>query len=180
VLTSRRVDLIEEGLDVAFRIGALPDSSLVATKVADARLAFVAAPAYLRRRGRPRAPADLAGHDCVALVPEGTAPRWAFADGDGVRWLPIQPRLQLNHLGLALQAALSGLGIANLPLFACAEALRAGTLRAVLQEHAAAFGGIYVVHVSRRVTPARVRRFVELAAARLRGHPALAMTLPAR
>jgi len=169
-LTSRAVDLIEEGFDVAFRVGAAPDPSLVATRVADATLAFVASPGYAKARGLPRTPADLAKHDCIGLVPEGAAPRWAFRDGDGVKWVPIAPRVRVNHLGLARHAALEGLGIANLPYFACRADVDRGALRLVLKSAMAPFGSIYVVVPPRRLMTPRTRAFRELAVASLRGH----------
>lgn len=170
VLTSRLVELAEERFDVAFRIGALADSSLVATRVADARLAFCAAPSYLRRRGRPRHPEELVEHDTIALAPEGRPAEWAFAIGSAVRWVPLQPRMRVKHLGLAKRAALRGLGVANLPLFACAEDLAHGALRLVLTEYNVPFGGIYVVHLSKRLVLPRVRRFVEFAVHKLRAN----------
>jgi DNA-binding transcriptional LysR family regulator len=163
VLTSRYVELVEEGFDLAFRVGLPGDASLVATRVADATLVFVASPGYVSTRGAPRKPEDLAAHDCIALAPEGGPPRWAFPEGTGVRWVPVSPRIRVNHLGLAREAALQGLGITNLPYFACARALERGELVQVLAEHTVAFGGIHLVHPSRRLATARVRAFRELA-----------------
>jgi len=169
VLTSRYVDLIEEGFDVAFRVGTPGDTSLVATKVADAALVFVASPKYLRKRGTPRAAADLAEHDSIALAPEGAPPRWMFRDG----WSPITPRVRVNHLGLARTAALEHLGIANLPYFACSDDVRKGALRIVLREITVPFGAIYVVHPTRRLITPRTRAFREIALAQLRERPEL-------
>ena len=163
VLTSRTVDLVEEGFDVAFRVGATPDGSLVATRVADATMVLVASPSYLASRRAPRSPEDLARHDCVALAPEGGAARWAFRDGDAIRWSPITPRLRVNHLGLAREAAREGIGIANLPYFACAELVARGELRVVLADRAAPFGAIHVVSPVRGFVTPRVRAFRELA-----------------
>lgn len=175
VLTSRFVDLVEEGFDLAVRIGRTGDDSLIANRIADATLAFVAAPVYLKKRGTPATPEALAGHDCVALAPEGGAVRWAFRDGaaTAIRWLPLEPRIRVNHLALARDAALAGLGIANLPSFACAAAIARGTLRPVLADHVAAFGAISVVHPSRRLVTPRVRVFRDLLVEHLRARPEL-------
>lgn len=188
VLTSRTVDLVDEGFDVAFRIGAPPEGSLVATRIADAAMVFVASPAYLARHRRaPRAPEDLAAHDCIALAPEGGAARWAFraeargtaavgkrrAGGVDVRWVAIAPRVRVNHLGLAREAAKSGLGIANLPAFAAAEAIARGELVEVLGDRAAPFGGIFVVSPTRRFVTPRLRAFRELAVRDLGARPEL-------
>jgi DNA-binding transcriptional LysR family regulator len=174
VLTNRLVELVEEGFDLAFRVGMPPaDGSLVATRVADASLVFVASPGYVSARGAPRKPEHLATHDCIALAPEGGPARWAFQEGAEVRWVPMSPRIRVNHLGLARQAALQGLGITNLPYFACARELEHGELVQLLAGHTVAFGGIYLVHPSRRLTTARVRAFRELALAHLRGRAEL-------
>lgn len=161
-LTSRQVNLVEEGFDIAFRVGAPGDGSLVATKVADAEMVLVASPKYLRARGTPRKPEDLARHDCIALAPEGAPARWAF----GERWLAIAPRIRVNHLGLAHRAALAGLGIANVPSFAARDAIERGKLRPLFSP--TAFGGIFVVHASRKLTLARTRAFRDVALVELR------------
>lgn len=173
VLTSRYVELVEEGFDLAFRVGTPGDASLVATRVADATLVFVASPGYVSARGAPGTPEELAAHECIALVPEGGPARWAFQEGSGVRWVPVSPRIRVNHLGLAREAALQGLGITNLPYFACARALEREELVQLLADHTVAFGGIYLVHPSRRLGTARVRAFRELALEYLRKRPEL-------
>ena len=167
--TSRFVDLVEEGFDVAFRVGALPDSALIAHRIAPARLVYVASPAYLARRGRPRSPEDVGRHACIALAPEGTQARWAFREreGDEVRWVRIEPRLRANGLAVARAAAIDGLGIANLPEFACASALASRELVRLWESRTASFGSINLVHPSKRLVPARVRAFVDLAVAEL-------------
>ena len=163
MLTSRVVDLVEEGFDVTFRVGALPDSSLIAHRIAPARMLYVASQAYLRRRGRPRSPDELAAHQCIALAPEGSLARWAFREGETVRWVRIQPRLRVNGLALARSAALDGLGITNLPHFACAREIAKGKLVTLFEGLGASFGGIHLVHPSKRLVPARVRSFVTIA-----------------
>jgi DNA-binding transcriptional LysR family regulator len=156
-LTSRQVNLVDEGFDVAFRVGSPGDPSLVATKIADAELVFVASPGYLRLRGTPKSPRELSRHDCIALAPEGAPVRWAFGD----KWVSISPRIRVNHLGLALAAARAGLGIANIPSFALTDKLRVIFSPAV-------FGGIYLVHASRKLTVARTRAFRDIALRELR------------
>jgi DNA-binding transcriptional LysR family regulator len=168
VLTNRAVDLIDEGFDVAFRVGAPGDPTLIATRIAEATVVLVASPRYLKARGRPRRPEDLADHTCVALTPEGLPARWAFRDGAGTRWLPIAPRIRVNHLALAREAARAGLGIANLPYFTCSAEVARGTLRLVLADQVAAFGAIHLLHPARRLVTPRVRAFRDLALTRLR------------
>ena len=176
VLTSRAVDLIEEGFDIAFRIGAAAPPSMVAIRVADALLVYVVSKKYAEKRGVPKSPEDLASHDCIALVPEGGTPRWAFRDGERLAWLPVQPRIRVNHLGLAKEAALEGLGVANVPYFACRDDIAGGRLRLVLRESTVPFGSIFVVHPPRRLVTPRVRAFRDLALAELRARPELTVS----
>jgi DNA-binding transcriptional LysR family regulator len=161
-LTNRQVNLIEEGFDVAFRVGSPGDPSLAATRIADAELLLVASPKYIKKRGLPKKPEDLARHQLIALAPEGTPARWSFEGG----WLPIAPRIRVNSMKLARDAALDGFGITNLPSFACAEHIRKKQLRVVLD--ASSFGGIFLVTASRKLLVARTRAFRELALSALR------------
>jgi DNA-binding transcriptional LysR family regulator len=171
MLTSRFVDLIEEGFDVAFRVGEPDDASMVATRIVDAKLVFVAAPGYVAERGRPASVEALADHDLIALAPEGRSARWAFRatsrDATALRWVPISPTIRVNHLGLAKHAALEGLGIANLPYFACGAELAAGRLLQVLERETVPFGGVYLVHPPRRLVTARTLAFRAIALGRL-------------
>ncbi|MCA9710661.1 MAG: substrate binding domain-containing protein, partial [Myxococcales bacterium] len=164
VLTNRLVDLVDEGFDLAFRVGRLEDSSLVARRLGPARLLCCAAPAYLDRRGAPADPDALAQHDCIELTPRQGPSRWPFHDpAGGVRAVAVSGRIQVNSLPMARQIARAGLGIANLPAFACEADLAAGTLRTVLDAWTIDVGGVYVVYPPQRYLAARVRRFVDLA-----------------
>jgi DNA-binding transcriptional LysR family regulator len=170
VLTSRHVDLVEEGFDVAFRIGRPADSSLIGTRLGGAKLLYCAAPAYLAVAGAPQHPEDLRAHECIELAPSPGPIRWPFSLRPGeMTLLPVTGRLQVSSLQLALTAARDGLGIANLPAFACAEDLASGRLRTVLDPFVADLGGVWLVTPPHRWLAARVRRFVDLAVQRFRG-----------
>ena len=125
-LNDRRVDLIEEGWDLAVRIGPLADSNLIARPLAPCRLALCAAPAYLARHGLPRGPADLGRHNCLGytLAAEG---HWTF-DGTPV---PVTGTLRASNGAALVAAAIEGLGLIYQPTFLVADALRAGTLVAL-------------------------------------------------
>lgn len=168
MLTQRKIDLVEEGFDVAFRVGREPDSALVATRLGPASVRYCASPAYLAARGTPRTIDALAAHECVALAPEGTPARWLFVVDGAPRWVPVAGRLRVNHLPTAKRVALSGGGIVNLPTFAVVAELAEGTLRSVLDAHVAPFGDVSLVYAERRLLAPRVRRFVDLAVARFR------------
>ncbi len=163
-LTSRKVDLLEEGFDVAFRVGPPPDVTyLAATRLGPARLCTVATPAYLDERGRPTSPADLAGHDCIALVPGEGPAIWPLVVDGRLRMFPVSPRLRVNGLAMARNAALAGLGLAHLPQFAVTEALGDGRLERVLETVSPEVGGVNVVYPHSRLLAPKVSEFVALA-----------------
>jgi DNA-binding transcriptional LysR family regulator len=162
VLTRRRVDMVEEGFDVAFRVGKVDDPALTATRLGPARVRYCASPAYLARRGPPRRPEDLRAHECILVVSDGAPVRWPFRDAKGETLWPVSGRLRFNSFAMARQAALGGLGIAIFPEFACAEDVRRKRLVAVLDAVAAEAGAVWLLHPAQRYLAARVRTFVEL------------------
>jgi DNA-binding transcriptional LysR family regulator len=167
VLTRRRVDMVEEGFDVAFRVGKVDEPGLTATRLGPARVRYCASAAYLARRGTPRRPEELREHECILVVSDGAPVRWPFLDAKGESLLPVSGRLRLNSFAMAREAALGGLGIAIFPEFACVEDLRRKRLVAVLDEYAAEAGSVWLLHPAQRYLAARVRTFVELALERL-------------
>jgi DNA-binding transcriptional LysR family regulator len=166
------VDLVASGLDLALRIGTLDDSSLVARRLAVDRRVLCASPDYLRRRGTPESPGDLAKHDGLVLR-GGPGPHatWRLSDGaGGYVAVRVRGRFETN-LGEALRdAALAGLGIAQHSTWHVCDDLRAGRLSIVLPQHPPQEGGIHAVTRERR-KPARVRAFIDFLAARFGGAP---------
>jgi len=165
-LTDAVVDLIDGGLDLAVRIGELPDSRLVSRRLADNRRVVCAAPAYLRRRGRPRTPADLREHDCLLLSRQAEASvEWSFEE-DGAA-VSIQPHARLlSDNGEQVHAwALAGRGLQRRSIWDVADDLAAGRLVEVLARHASRAAPIHAVYPSRRFLPAKTRLFVDLLAA---------------
>ncbi len=165
--TDRRVDLVEEGFDVAVRAGPLGDSSLIARGLGTIRRVLVAAPAYLRRRGRPRTPADLTRHGCLAFAADGAGGAWELRDGDRVEEVRVAPRLAVNDFELMRTAVLAGLGIAWMPAFLCADDLRAKRLERVLPGWASAEAPLHVVYPTARHLTPKVAAFVALLRKRL-------------
>lgn len=162
-LNDRFVDLIEEGFDVAIRIGTLADSSLIARTLAPCRMILCAAPSYLERRGIPRHPDDLADHDCLAYTLSAHPAEWPFAGPGGeqrVVRLGASPLSANNGEALALAAA-AGLGIVLSPSFMAAPFLRDGRLVAIPWDWRRADLGIHAVYPSGRHVPAKVRRFID-------------------
>jgi len=167
----RVVDLVEAGFDVAVRIAELPDSSLIARRLAPARHVVCAAPAYLERVGEPRAPADLAGHNCLTYAYSRQGPEWPFDGPDGPESVPVGGNLQVNHGDGLRAAAVAGLGVALLPTFIVGDDLRAGRLKPLLPNYRTRELSIYAVYPERRHLPAKVRAFVDFLVATFAGQP---------
>jgi DNA-binding transcriptional LysR family regulator len=171
-LNDRRVNLVEEGFDMAVRIGRLPDSSLVARRLAPVRMVAVASPDYLRRHGEPRAPEELAGHQGLIYANEPDGQTWPFQDGRGnTRKGRVSARLRANNGDVLLSAAIGGLGIVIAPTFLAYRAIAAGEVRPILTEFAPVSSAAYAVFPSNRYVPARVRAFADALAARFGDTP---------
>lgn len=168
-LLDRTTNLIEEGIDLAIRIGALPDSSLVATRIGAVRRVVCASPAYLAARGEPRTPADLHDHELIemaGMAAFGSA--WAFLENGRETALRVTPRLAVNQADVAIAAALAGRGITRLLSYQVAEHLRDGRLVAILADAELPPLPVSILRPSARPYSAKVRAFVDFAAARLR------------
>lgn len=176
VLTRRKVDILEEGFDIAFRIGEVDDASLAGFRLGPARVRYCASPSYLARRGAPKTPAELERHDCLVVSSDGAPSRWPFASKNGLSMIAISGRLTLTSFSMARAAALAGLGIAIFPEFACAADVREKRLVPLLDAHCAEVGGVWLLHAARRFLPARGRAFVELARERFGRAPWLSET----
>ena len=159
-LSDRTVDVVGEGFDMAVRIGVLPDSTLIAQKLVDVNLVACCSPAYLRRRGRPAAPADLARHSCL-LYGHGGVVTWEFAVDGAVKSFEVLGPLRANNGELIRDAAVAGLGIVRLPDFIVADALRSGRLVTVLDEFLPSPTGVYAVYPQHRQSSLTIRAFVD-------------------
>jgi DNA-binding transcriptional LysR family regulator len=167
VLADRNLDLIEEGLHLAVRIGALPNSRLVARKVGEVRRVLVAAPAYLARRGEPKRPADLAGHDTIASIAAGQTMLWRFAGNSRYSTVTVTPRLIVNEIEAALIAARSGRGIARALSYQVAPDIEAGTLLRLMRDWEPPAMPVQLVVPGGQHLQPKVRAFLDHAAARL-------------
>lgn len=169
----RVVNVVEEGVDVAVRIGELPDSSLQALRVGRVRRVLVAAPAYLQARGVPQRPEELAGHTLVSASGVSPVSEWRFSDAGKPLLQRLQPRMRTTSNDSALAAVLAGLGITRLLSYQVADQVRSGALQVVLQDFEPAALPVHVVHHEGRRATQKVRGFVDLAVQRLRADPAL-------
>ncbi len=168
LLLDRIANLVEEGIDVAVRIGDLPDSSLAARRIGAVRRVLVASPDYLARRGRPDAPADLKLHSIIAFTGLMANREWRFLR-DGIPGsVSFMPRLEINDALAAIAAAEAGDGITVALSYMVADRIEQGRLQLVLEEFAAPAVPVHLVYPSSRVVAPKVRAFVDFAAPRLR------------
>lgn len=173
LFVDRVVNLVEEGVDVAVRIGELPSSTLRAQQVGSVRRIVCASPEYLARHGVPATPDELRQHRIVAAGASLGSTEWRFAAGDASVAVALQPSLVTTNNGEALDAAVAGWGLTRVLSYQAAAALAAGRLRIVLAEFEPAPLPIHVVHGEGRRASAKLRAFVDRAVRELREHPAL-------
>lgn len=164
VLNDRNLDLIEEGIDVAVRIGPLADSTLLAKQVGEVRRILVAAPEYLANRGTPRKPSDLAAHDTIS----GTAPsepsEWRFGPPKRTTVVRLSSRLLVNEVEARLVAVRAGQGIARVLSYQVSEELESGSLVRLLPGFEPPAFPIHLVTSSRSPQPPKIRAFLDFAA----------------
>jgi DNA-binding transcriptional LysR family regulator len=160
VSSEERVSLLDQGFDLAIRVGALSDSSLTARKIGDARRIVCASPAYVAEHGLPSQPSELGHHRCILVRPGGT---WHLIGPEGPLQVPVNGRLAVNDILGARRAALAGVGLAYLPTVACIEDLERGRLLEALGEWTSrAAAAIWALHAGGGLVPPKVRAFVEL------------------
>jgi DNA-binding transcriptional LysR family regulator len=161
----RAYDFVDHGLDVAVRLGDLPDSSLIARKISTLQWVVCAAPKYLARHGAPKTPTELGKHPCLAHVnldPNDRA--WRLHSGDNLISVKINGAFSSNSALALRKAALAGLGIGYLPLYCIEDDLKSGALRRLLPNYSPPQRPIYVVYPPAARIPERVRTFVEFLA----------------
>jgi DNA-binding transcriptional LysR family regulator len=167
-LVDRPVDLVEEGLDVAVRIGALGESSAVATRVGALRRIVVASPDYLARRGTPQRPADLTDHDVVAFSGIAGVEHWVFREAAGDVNVAIRPRLVVSTAEAAIDAARAGFGLTRVLSYQAAGDVARGSLLRVLPGYEGDEVPIHLVYPGGRHPPPKLRAFLDFTTPRLR------------
>ena len=169
--TDRMVNLVEEGFDVAVRIGQLMDSSLVARRLAAVRLVTCASPEYLARAGTPMALEDLARHEVVLDTNARDPTTWRFGPHGNTQDVRVHGRLRFNGAEACVAAAVAGFGLTRSPAFAAAEELRAGRLVPILCNFESELIHVHAVYPHARHLAAKVRAFVDFLARRYAGEP---------
>jgi DNA-binding transcriptional LysR family regulator len=152
---------VEEGYDLAIRIGRLADSSLIARRIGEMRLIVCASPAYLAAHDRPLTPADLSRHECVLYSYASTGAVWKFSGSNGEEVVRVGGRVVCNNGDAICNMAINGLGLIAQPDFIVTPHLRSGVLEQVLGEYTDA-AGIYAIYPSHRHVPLKLRKFIEL------------------
>ena len=164
----RVVNMVEEGMDVAVRIGPLPDSGLKALRVGRVRRMLCASPDYLARHGVPKHPSDLAGHAIIGTTNLSPRAGWRFGVTDEPTLVRMKPRLTVTSNDGAIAAASGGLGIARLLSYQVADELASGQLQVLLAEYEEAPWPIHVLHRESKYGSAKVRAFIDMLAQGLR------------
>lgn len=167
-LSDRITQLVEEHIDLALRIGELPDSAMVAIRVGSIRRIVCASPAYLAMHGTPEKPSELAGHNCVTFEGLAAPATWSFGAGKTETTVPVRSRLQVNTAEAAIDAAIAGLGLTKVLSYQADAAVRAGALRVVLEPFEPPPWPVSLVHAGQGRLPVKLRAFLDFAAPRLK------------
>jgi DNA-binding transcriptional LysR family regulator len=168
LLADRIINLLEDHVDLAVRIGDLPDSSLVATRIGAIRRVVCGSPAYFAARGTPKDPGDLAMHDCVTFEGLMSPTAWSFGTAKSPHSVRIHSRLVVNTAEAAIDAAAAGVGVTRVLSYQIASALRDGALAVVLEEFEPGPSPVSLVYTGERMLPLKLRAFLDFAAPRLK------------
>ncbi|WP_416066483.1 LysR substrate-binding domain-containing protein [Rhizobium sp. ZK1] len=166
-LTDEKLNLIDNGIDLAFRTGTLEDSTLIARRLGPTYRLLCASPAYLARAGTPATPADLATHQCVIAGPSAAHALWVLQGEKGEESVTVSGRFAANEMQAVMAAALAGYGIAQLPYGIAFTCIADGRLQRVLETYTTPAGGLHVVYPSSKHLSPLVRAFIALAEKRL-------------
>ncbi|WP_065753197.1 LysR family transcriptional regulator [Bradyrhizobium paxllaeri] len=167
-LQDRTVDLLEEHIDVALRVGDLADSSLIAVRVGEIHRVACASPAYLKSRGTPKSPDDLSAHDCISYPPMQSPGTWRFRRDQTEYVVPVRSRFIASNLESACDAARAGLGITVAFSYLVAEPIKSRELVPLLQDFQPPPQPVSFVYSPNRFMPAKLRTFLDFAVPRLR------------
>jgi DNA-binding transcriptional LysR family regulator len=166
-LADRVVNILDDHVDLAVRIGELPDSSLRARRLGSTRRVVCGSPGYFAARGAPKSPAELGAHDCITFEGMMSADAWTFTIGKSDAAVAIHSRLIVNTAEAAIDAATAGGGITRVLSYQAAAAVRAGALAIVLQDFEQVPSPVNLVYPDQRLLPLKLRAFLDFAAPRL-------------
>ena len=167
-LLDRPINLVDEHVDVALRIGTLADSSLIAIRIGEIRRVLCASPTYLKARGTPESPDQLSSHDCISFLPFHSPTTWTFKRDETEYVVPVRSRLVLNNLESTCDAARAGMGIAAVFSYQLADSIRSGELALLLRDFEPPPLPVSLVYPPNRFMPAKLRAFLDFALPRLK------------
>ena len=168
ILADHVVNLVDDHIEVAIRIGRLPDSAMVATRLGTIRRVACASPDYLAKRGTPETLEMLADHDCVMFEGLYSSTVWNFGCGDRAAAVPIKPRFAVNTADAAIAAAIAGTGITRVLSYQVADALAAGELRLLLESFEPEPLPVHLVYPAQSLLPLKLRAFLDFSGPRLK------------
>jgi len=170
VLADRNLHLVEDHVDMAVRIGRLPDSAMIATRVGSMRTVVCGSPKLLAARGMLQSPEELSELPCVNFETLSPVSAWPFRvkEGGGITEVPIRPRLSVTSAEAAVWAAAHGAGVTRVLHYQCADALREGALRIILADFEIELLPIHLLHARQGALASKIRVFLDFAASRLR------------
>lgn len=168
ILSDRKVNLMDENVDLAVRIGTLSDSSLIATRLGLIRIVICGSPAYLSARGRPQTPEELSEHDCVTFDSLASPTAWRFVRGADETLVPVRSKLTVDSAEAAIGAALAGLGLLRMHSYKVEAARKAGALELVLEAFEPEPWPVSLIYPGQGVLPQKLRAFLNFATPRLR------------
>ncbi len=173
IFVDRVVNMLEEGIDVAIRIGELPDSSYRAIRVGSIRRVLCASPQYLAKHGIPTSPEEIANHQIILARGLNPLSELKFIKNNQPLTVKVHPRLNVSDNDSAVEAAVNDLGITRLLSYQIAPQLTAGTLKIILSEYEPTPVPVHIMHSEGRYTSAKIRTFIDLMAEKLRDNPSL-------
>ncbi len=168
VLADRLFNLNEDRVDLAIRIGALPDSAMVARRVGQVRKVVVASPDYFAEHGKPESPEEISSHDCITFEGLESPGAWSFIEGGAGVSVPVRSRLVVNTAEASVDAAISGVGITRVLSYQVAEAIARGRLVLALEAFESRPWPVNLIHVGQGLLPLKTRTFLDFAATHLK------------
>ena len=168
VLTDRVLHLLEEQVNAAVRIGDLPDSSFIATRIGTTRRVVCASPAYFAEHGTPTTPLELTGHACITMEQIASRQVWTFLSDKAEVEVPIRSRLVVNTAEAAIDAAVAGVGLTRVLSYQVADAMRTGALKTALEAFEPAPWPVSLLHAGQGILPLKLRAFLDFAGPRLK------------
>lgn len=173
-LTDDVVNMVEDNIDIAIRLGALPDSGMIATRIGSIRIVVCGSPSYLKAHGQPNQPSDLKDHHCITIDDHALPSVWRFERGNRPRGAPIRSRLCVNTSEAAVLAAIDGAGLARVMSYKMDAEMRAGRLAIVLEEFEPKPVPVHILYAPHKPMPLKLRTFLNWMTPRLKDRLALA------